>query len=385
MLNELAVQTYLRTHSFEELLVDHGIRTHASNARPGVWSLNYDHNAARHEDELARDCRGLVLRTCTTAKNVVVGPTTILARPMRRFFNFGTPFAADVDLAQARIFEKLDGTLIILHYDPSTEKWCVATRAVPDGDVSLDGHGLTFRGLFEATIESQYEQSFTAFCSTLRETFTYCFELTTPENQVVVNYPKRTAYLLAVIVTATGQEHDIREFAYSLDICPSHDFMSIEALQEFVAERDPHQFEGLILCDSQHRRVKLKNEDYMALNGAVDALIKSPRNMMNAILNGSDDDAEAKLPEYLRNRLYAMRKGLRSYFEEVDRVFTQHLTTDRKAFVLAVNAAGYGNYLAPMMARFTGHVESASQFYCGRKDITTTMVDFLIKEAKARS
>lgn len=385
MPNELAVQTYLRTHSFEELLVDHGIRTHASNARPGVWSLNYDQFAARHENDLARDCRGLVLRTCATAKNVVVGPTVILARPMRRFFNFGTPFAAEVDLAQARVFEKLDGTLIILHYDPSTEKWCVATRAVPDGDASLDGHGLTFSNLFKSTIESQYEQTFTAFCASLRETFTYCFELTTPENQVVVSYSKPNAHLLAVIDTATGHEHDIREFAYALDICPSHDFMSIEGLQKFVAERDPHQFEGLVLCDSQHRRVKLKNEDHIALNGAVDALIKSPRNMMNAILNGSDDDAEAKLPEYLRKRLYAMRKGLRAYFEEVDQVFTRHYTSDRKAFVLAVNAAGYGNYLAPMMARFTGRVESTSQFYCGREDITTTMVDFLINEAKVRS
>ena len=385
MLNEIAVQKYLRSHSFEQLLADHGVRSRACNSRPEVWSLNYDQFAARHEDDLARDCRGLVLRTKVTSRTAVVGDTTILARPMRRFFNFGTPFAADVDLAHARVFEKMDGTLIILYYDRTTEKWCVATRAVPDASVSLDGHGTTFRALFEATIERQYQTSFKDFCASLRETFTYSFELTTPENQVVVNYPKPQAHLLAVINTLTGYEYDIREFAYSLNVCPSHDFMSIDELQQFVASRDPHKFEGLVLCDQEHRRVKLKNESYMALNGAVDSLIKSPRNMMNSILNGSDDDAEAQLPEYLRERLYAMRKGLQAYFAEVERIYWLHHTTDRKAFVLAVCNAGFSRYLAPMMAMFTGQVECASQFYCGREDITTTMVDFLIQEAKDRS
>lgn len=385
MLSELAVQTYLRTHSFADLFADHGVRSRHSDSRLGVWSLNYDQFAARHDDELALDCRGLVLRTCSTEKSVVVGPTTILARPMRRFFNFGTPFAANVDLAHARIFEKMDGTLIILYFDHATEKWCVATRAVPDGDVSLDGHDTTFSSLFKATIERQYEGTFTGFCARLDDALTYSFELTTSENQVVVSYPTPQAHLLAVIDTTTGQEHDIREFAYALYLCPSHDFMSIEELRQFVASRDPHRFEGLVLCDQEHRRVKLKNESYMALNGAVDSLIKSPRNMMNSILDGSDDDAEAQLPKYLQERLHAMRKGLQTYFAEVESVYRQHHTTDRKAFVLAVCNAGFSPYLAPMMAMFTGHVKCVSQFYCGRADITTTMVDFLIQETKARS
>ena len=179
------VLTYLRDHSVAELFAEHGVRVSVATANPYKASLNYDQLTARNNDPLASQCRGLVLATIDGTPFPTDGPCgdlMVLARPMDRFFNLGhgpdgSADIIDEDLAHpdARVYEKLDGMLCIMYYDPhapnqgelgdpsnpaSYGAWCVATRSVPDADRVVDGFGdHTFRSLFEHAIRNRVHRS----------------------------------------------------------------------------------------------------------------------------------------------------------------------------------------------------------------------------------
>src|ERR1700683_3105357 len=64
LMKKLLVQEYLETHSFGDLIRDHGV--YASFSKQGhKFSLNYDMIEAKDDDLLAQECRGLILSTET--------------------------------------------------------------------------------------------------------------------------------------------------------------------------------------------------------------------------------------------------------------------------------------------------------------------------------
>lgn len=228
----LLVQKYLEQHSFADLAKEHGI--YASFSKSGhKWSLNYDQIEARENDELAQECRGLIL-SCWEGQSlreladegirvgkdkdgqatligklsydwITPGKTKVIAYPMRRFFNYGQGAAAEIDWSDPNlsILEKLDGTLCIVYYDPFTNQWCVATRAVPEADLIMDNGLYTFRTLFEKALQetialSSYAGlSFEEYTAMLNKEITYCYELTTPLNRIVVSYSDYRITLIA--------------------------------------------------------------------------------------------------------------------------------------------------------------------------------------------
>ncbi len=201
--NEPLVVEYLRTHSAADLLAAHGVKL-SSGTRGYKASLNYDQLQAKDSDPLACECRGLILATPDgrpLPTDGVVGETIVMARPMDRFFNHGAGAAPAVDIEhpESRVFEKLDGTLCIVYWDQHAREWCVATRAVCDADRTIDGFGEhTFRTLFEHALREHVGLSFDAFTEKLFSLWTYCFELTTPQNRIVVDNRESKVHCLAI-------------------------------------------------------------------------------------------------------------------------------------------------------------------------------------------
>ena len=128
----LLVQEYLKTHTFGDLIKDHGV--YPSFSKSGrKFSLNYDQIEAKENDPLAQECRGLILAPVDGQpvyceldlngkrhyENVGPGETVILAYPMKRFFNHGQGSAAEINWHDPKlaVLEKLDGTLCIVYHD----------------------------------------------------------------------------------------------------------------------------------------------------------------------------------------------------------------------------------------------------------------------------
>lgn len=361
----LPVQDFLAANSLTALRERHGVKHRWSATRPGVFTLNYDQLEVCDTDPLSQECRGLILRATALSPEVVggwepVGHTEIVALPFARFFNHGTGPCAAVDMERARFYEKLDGTLCIVHHDLGG--WHVATRSVPDADVPIEGStGETFRGLFERALRECGESCglATELGQGLDERCTYLFELTAPENQVVVRYEERSVSLLGIRNRETGDEYPAETLADLYLICPSHP-LSADVLLSWVGERDPSKHEGLVLCDDSFRRCKVKSPAYIALAHVRDSVGKSARRMMELILLGKDDEARPHLPGYLLPRLDAMKAGLAAFFAHADAEYARLHHADRKTFALRIQAEGA--WMGAFMARYSGRCASTADY-----------------------
>lgn len=387
----LLVQKYLETHSFGDLAREHGV--YASFSKSGhKFSLNYDQIEAKESNPLAQECRGLVLALedgrpifadMTSGKpnrdNMIPCSTTILAYPMNRFFNHGQGSAANIDWSDPNlaILEKLDGTLCIVYYDPFTYKWCVATRSVPEADLFMDNGVFTFRTLFEKACQDTLGYAFEQLNEKLDTRFTYCFELTTPYNRIVVNYPHNRITLLAARNLDTLQEVNPRELQLDVPVVEAHTYTTVSELLDWVSSLNPMEHEGVVVRDANFNRIKVKNAAYVAYNKVRDALGTSERNCMELILAEKDDDVIPMLPEEIVKNLIKIKSGLQVALKLYDDHYVAVKAEadsvnlgDKKTFAILVTQ-NKNMWHAPFFQMFSGKAQNMKDFIAkSRKDGT---------------
>jgi len=380
------VQEYLKKHSLDDLELAHGVKARVCGHK---FSLNYNQIESRDDDVLAQQCRGLILRVADPDSQVIVsdrpiGETVVLARPFDRFFNLGQAAAAEVDIDHpaTSFYEKMDGTLCIVYYDDHKKEWHVATRSVPEADLPMSGfEEFTFRTLFEKAVLETVGKDFGVWTEKMlfRDT-TYMFELTTPLNRIVVDYEGYGITLLAARKTRTGKElfPAFVQAKVKTPVAERFRFGSLKEMVDFVSERDPSAYEGIVVCDQNFNRIKVKNAGYLALNKIRDSVLNSPRGIVELILMEKLDDALPLLPEEIVKRAEALRENFRKLVISHKSIFQECLdeanaalkvTYDdegaplvgdayqcehRKAFALAANARKA--WMSPLMQQYQGNV-----------------------------
>jgi hypothetical protein len=391
----LLVQEFLQTRSFGDLAKEHGV--YASFSKSGhKFSLNYDQIEARESDPLSQQCRGLILASPdgtpipgsisndgrVNRDAVIPGPTVVVARSMDRFFNHGQGSCAPINWSDPNlsILEKLDGTLCIVYWDPFTQQWCVATRSVPEADLLMDNGIFTFRTLFEKALLETSGKSFEEFTYGLGKNYTWCFELTTPYNRIVVNYPNCRITLLAARSLSTMSEIDVHELSFYLTDIPivqAHAYTSVEELLNWISSLNPLEHEGVVVRDSNFNRIKMKNAAYVAYNKLHDRLGTSERNCLEIVLLEKDDDVMAFMPEEIVNNIKRIKTGLQSVIKQYDELYQQAVEKvnqtnpgDKKTFALLVSQ-DKNMWSAPFFHMFGGKSNSMKDFILkSRKDGT---------------
>ena len=207
------VTEYLKSRSFDDLSKEHGVNASGVERQgDGKFVLNYDQFEAKKGDTLAEQCRGLVIRVVNTnnlTSDRIVGAVKLLAWPMDRFYDYTDPAAAKIDWSDPllRVCEKLDGTMIVLYWDTDLVHWCIATRNVPEADVSIRVGHLVYG---DKTFSQLFCETFESTCDDLDKNVTYVFELTSPLNRIIVKYDKPRVTLIAARNILTGEEQDTR-------------------------------------------------------------------------------------------------------------------------------------------------------------------------------
>src|ERR1035437_4449800 len=150
-----------------------------------IWILNYSKETqfSKSWDLMTSTCRGLVID--------VEG--NIIARCMKKFKNYEEYDPSEIDWSQDfDVFEKMDGSLIILFYYKLVSKLIVASRASFTSEQALEAQKMLDDSIYNVLTNIR---------------LTYLFEIIYPENRIVVNYGnKRELVLLAVIEASTGYE-----------------------------------------------------------------------------------------------------------------------------------------------------------------------------------
>jgi hypothetical protein len=400
---KLLVQQFLEKHSFATLRAAYGV-----NARPSAdgskWSLNYDQIAAKPGCPVADQCRGLILRPgriITEDDGGIIGPTTIVARPMDRFFNAGDSVAAPIDWKTARIQEKLDGTMCIVYYDTVKQEWHIGTRAVPEADVpfgSPPGSPLlnnTFAELFLYAMGKTREEIwghppagdlfYTAhgqFFTGLNKEWTYVYELTSPLNRVVVKYDKYRVTMLAARETQTG-DYVTDQVRYEEFLCLPSEWRlnTLDEIRAFVDCSDPAKIEGAVVIDANNNRVKVKSKAWILASRSKDMVTLSKRGALRSIIDGSITNVLPLLDSDVVEYIEQLQGGLKEYSRVVDisAATFKKVTTDRKAYALMVQASGL--WTAPFYAIYGGKYVSTLdwlQKLCEVDKLTDTMLDTVL-------
>lgn len=412
----LLVRDYLRTHTFRQLEEEHGVCARP-NATMDKFSLNYDQILAKSGDPVAEQCRGLVIRPCELDwfdmmstftnrdwKDIRLGEIEVLAWPMCRFYNHGDTTAAKIDWTDPgiRVYEKVDGTCIILYWDPLHEKWHAATRSVPEADLPIyAGHmeigDTTFAQLFRRALIETREESTGTPCHWLKpddgvdkvvhlnKELTYVFELVSPYNQIVVAYAEPRVYLLAARHTATGVEVPIEslrlEHVRRPKTWPIRDVVTLSA---FVDTANPAELEGAVVCDSKFQRLKVKNKSYVLAHKSKDSVTSSLRNALEAVILEKADDIIPLVPTDVGDRLRAMQRAFHAYCSEIDARFSEfklEAAGSRKLFAEQVNRSG--DWTAPYFNLWENRAPTSREWFqtaCKNNKLSASSLDTILSK-----
>ena len=406
---ELHVWKYLLNHTFRQLEDEHGVYARP-NEEFDKFSLNYNQLAAKAGNPVSDQCRGLVIRpsewefgNADNWKDRCVGETRVLAWPMNRFYNYGDVAAADVDWndSHLRVYEKVDGTCIIVYWDECHKKWHCATRSVSEADVPINPSNLeignmTFRDLFVKAlavtlVEISGENINWNFAVDdidrmipIDKEMTYVFELVSPYNQIVVDYREPRVYLLAARHTATGQEAVIENMKLSEYVRRPETWhiTSAAALKAFVDTLNPSKFEGAVVCDSKFRRLKVKSPAYVLAHKSKDEVTSSPRNALEAIILEKADDIIPLITKEVGDKILRMQSAYAKWCKKIDKnfaCFTLDAAGSRKRFAEQVILSG--DWQAPYFNLWEKRAKSASEWIrlaCEQGKLSSGSLDVIL-------
>ena len=288
---QLLIQEYLRRDAMETfkglkgLKEEYGISARFSEDFPELVCLKYSQIDSSLGDPIVQQCRGIILN--------VQKDWEVVSRPYDKFFNYGEGHAADIDWNTARVYEKLDGSLMTLYFYKG--KWRVQTSGTPSANTPVGAYDFTFKELFwKVFTELNYlipAHEHSDLC--------FMFELMTKYNRVVVRHTENKLVLHGVRNVKTGGYHNINYWAdkYNWQACNTFLLNDIKSIISTANKLDPLCQEGYIVEDADFNRIKIKSPSYVVLHHTRDSM--SPRNMLNIIRTNENTEFLTYFPEYL--------------------------------------------------------------------------------------
>jgi len=276
---EMFAQKYIREHGLSGLVQDLHILVNEYDDRV---VLNYNQIDSPRFNPVCDECRGLILRKDTWE---------VINWEFSRFYNVGEGEGwKDFPMASARIEEKLDGSIIGFSWDGTA--WQASTRkmAFAEGSTPM---GRSFRQVFDDALKGTRIVE----CVKGQENITFIFELTSPETRVVKPYSTTSLALIGARDKTTGDEMgrdflDTMAEKFGVRRPIVYDYKSLDEVVE-AAQQLHIMDEGFVLVHEQagsFRRLKCKNQKFLAIahmreNGGL-----SPKRIMTLILSGEQEE-----------------------------------------------------------------------------------------------
>ena len=246
----------------------------------------------RYWNDATLHCRGLVLDEQYRS----------IARPLPKFFNLSEDRGTLPD-GVPQIYEKLDGSLIILFYYQG--QWEVASR----GSFASE----------QAQMARELLVNYQSALDKLDREYTYLFEIIYPSNRIVVDYGSaQRLVLLAAVHTQTGVELDHtqvdwRDKAQTYPVTTLPEWL--RAIDETQAELTNH--EGFILKWPNGFRLKYKLADYVRLHRIITGV--QAKDIWECLSQNHDlDQFLDAVPDEFYNWVKDTKLSLETKYQEIE-------------------------------------------------------------------
>ena len=315
----LNIQKFLKTHNYIDLMeAPYFLKI---KERGNLILFNYTIHSST-SNIITQEARGLVLEKNTW---------NVIRMGFYRFFNVGEKECASIDWETCYAKEKLDGTLIFLYY--YDEEWKIGTRNTIDAkDAPLENVKYnTFKDLFYDIIKIYSNFDFTK----LNKNCTYCLEMCSIYNTVVVEYKEPKLFHILTRNNTTLEELDV-------DIGipkPKAYFLENENEYKELVNSFDETHEGIVLQDKYNHRAKLKSPLYFELHRLAANHQITVEMVINKIRTGEDSEFLAyfgteysALFEKIRNELTAARDKVINVIKRVELWESENPWATRKDF-----------------------------------------------------
>ena len=370
----LKIQEFILAHeNWRELLAAEPYNLKISED-DGFVLFKYNQIASDFSQEICKEARGLILDSQDNYR--------VVRYAFKKFFNIDEGFAAHIDWNTAVATEKIDGSIMSVWY--ARGKWHLSTNGTIDAfKAELAGVGpyKNFGELFESVLP------LSTFVGNRYEPYCLTFELVSPYNKVVIDYPETKVYLLSARNMLSEDLHEtpaVETVAKELGVARPK-FWLLEDEKEYrdLVASMPEGHEGIVVQDGNYERVKIKTLLYFEMHKAKNNGVITLERIVDLIRANDHHEFLSYFPEYTSmfddvkhqiDRAEGVEDKIRQDvalwknehpFEEGDR-------TARKWF-----AQDYGkNKYAPLyFAEYDGHLANAVATMETRKFISLFKIE----------
>lgn len=317
----MKVEEFVKLSNFKELCEEKNI----SIEYDGEYMILKYSLLADFRDEIVKQCRGIIFN----------GKKEVVCKPFDKFCNYNEINADEIDWESARVEEKIDGSLIKLYFVENV--WKFATNGKIEAKDAILNEKETFQDLIEEAINYK-DIPF----SKLKTDRTYMFELVSPKNRIVVEYPQTKLFHIGTRkLNGEEVEEDIGIDKPSV----FHNIKDLESLIKITESTENDNWEGFVVVDKNYHRVKVKTPHYIILHRTLNNKKLTIIKILESIFNGSEE-VLYKLP-YTRLELLNVKRKLAEITYEIEkemqdaRAYYEELDFDRKATALVLKKWKY--------------------------------------------
>lgn len=234
---------------------------------------------ADFSDPLVRECRGVILD----------GDQNVVCRGFDKFGNYFEDYADNIDWNSARVQQKIDGSIVKLYYFQGEWRWAT------NGMIDASDAPTKSEGNFLELIHKADNYSKIAF-SHLDTEFTYIFELVSPYNRIVIEYPTTHLYHIGSRNRISGKEKDL---TIGIEKPKQYSLKSMEECLAYIKEMNAGGLtdEGLVVVDGNYHRIKIKTEEYFALHRTMTGHFSAEK-AIELLLSVGYEGAVEQFPQY---------------------------------------------------------------------------------------
>lgn len=317
----LYFEKFIKEHdNWEELLTTEPYNLKISRD-DGYILFKYNQLSSDFSIPEVKEARGIIFRE---------SDMKCVCHPFDKFMNAEEPQSDlnKIDWSTASVQEKLDGSLMKIWYDNgwhlSTNGTINAFKAPIESTINYKSFG----DLFVAALPLDYE----VFTEILCKDYCYMFELVSPDNRVVIKYPKPKVYLLGVRDMTTHQEYNPEGFNFlrnHLDIPKRYSLSSYEevcAAAELLNEDISNiTDEGFVVCCTKYTengsflRVKIKSFKYVSVSRLGNNGVITWERLLNVILDNEVNEFLAYLPDY-KERIDLLKSHMQLFRNDIETI-----------------------------------------------------------------
>lgn len=249
--------------------------------------LKYSQIDSDFSNDIVKECRGIIFED---------GYWEIpICHSFDKFFNYGEPNVAEIDWSNAKVSEKIDGSLIRV-WISHQGVFGVSTSG------NIDAYDAEYSDLEDCNFGKLFEEGLANYGVTLQDlvkdlpsSCTFMFELVSPKTKVVIPYEKTDIYFLSCRDNVTNTEFPFYVPVYmneTLRKLNKPKVFNLESLEDCVkaAEELPWDNEGYVVCDDNGNRCKIKSPSYVMAHYVRNNNVITIKKLLKVILANEEDE-----------------------------------------------------------------------------------------------